>query len=310
MALEPQTKAYLEQAAKAPRPADQTMKQARAAINKKLTFGDFPIHVGNVEDIRIPFAWGKLMARVYTPEGSGPFPIVVYYHGGGWVYNNVGTHDSVCRHMAKLSDCIFISIEYRLAPETKFPGPVEDSYGALEWIYDNAVSLNGIPDKLAVAGDSAGGNLAAATCLLARDRKGPDIKLQVLMFPVTDHYSTETKSYFEVNIPGALNGDQMIWFWDLYLNKNEDVNNPYISPLRAKSLKNLPPAIITTAENDPLLNEGEAYAKRLQDAGVPVTYSCCSGVVHAYILQWRILDKAMASIREISSGIKKHMYSL
>lgn len=311
MALEPQTKAFLVKSLSQPKPVYKlTIEQARESIIQRFTFDEPPIPIGSTEDIQIPFAWGNLTAKVYTPSGTGPFPIVVYYHGGGWVYNNVFTHDSICRHMARLSECIFVSIEYRLAPENKFPGPVEDTYGAMEWIYDNAKFLNGIPEKLAVAGDSSGGNLAAVSCLLSRDRKGPDIKLQVLLFPVLDHYSTGTKSYSEVNIPGALNGEQMAWFWDLYLKEGEDVNNPYICPLRAESLKDLPAAIITAVENDPLRDEAEAYASRLANAGVSVDFTRCEGVVHAYLLHWRFLDKAMDSIIEISAKIKNHMYSL
>jgi len=198
-------------------------------------------------------------------------------------------------------------VEYRLSPECRFPGPVDDAYSATQWVYDNALKIGGIPERLAVAGDSSGGNQAAVVALMSRDRNGPPIRLQILIYPVTDYIFPGTQSYIDVATGFSLGRDQMMWFWNNYLNPNDDVNNPYICPLRADSLGNLPPAVIFTAEYDPLRDEGELYAKRLMEAGVDVALTRYDGLMHGYIMQWRVLDKGMESLTKISTEIKQRL---
>jgi len=311
MPIDPQTQKLLDAAKASGLPPVYWLQypRARQRMFNAFIIKDTPIEVGKVEDVQIPCTWGKMMARIYTPAGTGPFPVVVFFHGGGWVLNSVETHDSVCRHITRMSECILVSVEYRLSPECKFPGPVDDAYSATQWVYDNAAKFNGIPDKLAVAGDSSGGNQAAVVTLLSRDRNGPPIKLQVLVYPVMDYFFPGTQSYIDVATGFSLSRDQMIWFWNHYLNPDDDVNNPYICPLRAETLSNLPPAVIFTAENDPLRDEGELYAKRLSEVGIDVSLTRYDGLMHGYIMQWRVLDKGMDSLKKISAEIKRRLYS-
>ena len=285
-------------------------QEARKRIDKAFIIHDTPVEVRKVEDIEIPCPRGGIVARIYTPAGEGPFPVVVFFHGGGWCLFNLETHDSICRHLTKQSECIFVSVDYRMAPEAKFPGPVDDAYSATEWVYDNAVRFNGDPNRLAVAGDSSGGNLAAVVAQLSRDRNGPPIRLQVLIYPVTDYIFPGTPSYEEVGTGYSLDRDKMMWYWNHYHKPGEDVNNPYICPMRAKSLADLPPAVIVTAEYDPLRDEGELYAKRLIEAGVDTTLTRYDGVMHGFVGQWRVLDKGMDALRKTGSDIKERLYAL
>src|SRR5262245_13361078 len=226
--------------------------------------------VGKVEDRQVPGAMGPIPVRFYTPSGTGPFPILVFFHGGGWVIGNRETHDATCRALTNAAGCIVASVDYRLAPEHKFPAAVEDSYAATRWIADHATSIGADPTRIAVGGDSAGGNLAATVSLAARERGGPPLVFQLLVYPVTDH-AYDTPSYKDNADGYFLTRDAMVWFWNHYLDREADGRNPLASPLRARDLQNLPQAFVMTAEYDPLRDEGEAYAKRLREAGVPVT---------------------------------------
>lgn len=283
-------------------------RKAREMLDAMYFSSDPPPKVAMAEDRYIPCAWGKLMVRIYTPEGRGPFPVFVFFHGGGWVTNSVETHDSVCRHIARFSGCIVVSADYRRPPENKFPAPVEDACTATQWVFDNIDSINGIPGQVAVGGDSSGGNLAAAVCLLNRDRHGPKIKLQVLVYPVLDYYLPGTPSYETFGKGYILDRDLMAWSWNHYLRSDEDINNPYICPLRAESFAGLPPAFILTAEYDPLRDEGEAYAGKLREAGVEAAQTMYGGMVHGFVMHWRVYDRAMDALREIGSKLKSCLY--
>ncbi len=217
--------------------------------------------------------------RVYVPEREGPYPTLVYYHGGGWVIGDLDSHDETCRVLASEADCLVVSVDYRRSPEHKFPTPLEDCYTALEWVFENAESMQIDTDSVFVGGDSAGGNLAAAVALLARDNEGPEIARQVLIYPVTD-YGFDTPSYEENGDGGLLSRADMEWFWDHYLRDEIDGKNPYASPLQAQRLEGLPPATVITCGLDPLRDEGAAYAKRLEDAGVPVTHHNYEDCIH------------------------------
>ena len=217
--------------------------------------------------------------RVYVPEREGPYPTLVYYHGGGWVIGDLDSHDETCRVLASEADCLVVSVDYRRSPEHKFPTPLEDCYTALEWVFENAESMQIDTDSVFVGGDSAGGNLAAAVALLARDNEGPEIARQVLIYPVTD-YGFDTPSYEENGDGGLLSRADMEWFWDHYLRDEIDGKNPYASPLQAQRLEGLPPATVITCGLDPLRDEGAAYAKRLEEAGIPVTHHNYEDCIH------------------------------
>ena len=223
----------------------------------------------------------KVKVRIYTPEGQGPFPMFVYYHGGGWVLGDLETADASCRMLAKQTNRIVVSVDYRLAPEYKFPIPLEDSYAALKWVHEHADNINGNASDIVVGGDSAGGNLSAAVSLLSRDHQGPPISAQVLIYPVTD-LGYDTASYHEFGRGFGLDRELMIWFGKHYINGEDDARSQYVSPLRADNLSNLPPALVIVAENDVLRDEGLAFAEKLEAAGVQVVTQTEKGLVHGY----------------------------
>ena len=234
--------------------------------------------VGDISHQLIPGPAGDLLARIYRPQGQGPFPVLVYFHGGGWVIANLDTYDSSCRALTKAANCIVVSVAYRQAPEHKFPAAAEDAYAATQWVMANAAKFQGDPNRVAIGGESAGGNLAAAACLMARDRRGRMPVYQMPIYPVTD-YSCDTPSYQENANTQPLNKAGMQWFWSKYSNSPADGSNPYASPLRAANLWGLPSATVITADIDPLRSEGQAYAKRLRDAGSTVrvtNYTKCN----------------------------------
>ncbi|MBI2766832.1 MAG: alpha/beta hydrolase [Chloroflexi bacterium] len=260
--------------------------------------------VGSTEDRTIPGPAGEIPVRIYRPEGAtGTLPVLVYYHGGGWVIGNIESHDPACRTLCYNTGCVVISVDYRLAPEHKYPAAADDSYAAVKWVAENAASLGIDPARIAVGGDSAGGNLAAVVCLMARDKGGPPIAFQMLIYPVVDHcYGTES---YRVNGNGYLLTElSMRWFWGHYLPSEVHGLEPYASPWRAESLAGLPPALVQTAEFDPLRDEGEAYAARLKEAGVPVQTKRYSGLIHGYFGMAATIDAAKVAHQEAASALK------
>lgn len=217
--------------------------------------------------------------RVYIPEGEGPYPTLLFIHGGGWVVGDIDLYDATCRAITNEADCMVVSVGYRLAPEHEFPTPLEDCYTAAEWIFDTAETMQIDTNNVAIGGDSAGGNLAAAVTLLARERDGPSFDHQVLIYPVTDH-SFDTTSY-EENAEGyLLTKPAMEWFWDHYLRDDLDGKSPYASPLQAQNLNDLPSATVVTCGFDPLRDEGAAYAARLEEAGIDVSHYHYDDCIH------------------------------
>ncbi|MFC2948048.1 alpha/beta hydrolase [Virgibacillus sediminis] len=264
-----------------------------------------PQEVAKVENTNIPaHDGGKVGLRIYTPEGNGPFPVLVFYHGGGWVLGDLDVVDPIMRQITNETASIVVSVDYRLAPEHKFPVPAEDCYTATKWVAENIQKHNGDPKRLAVAGDSAGGNLAAVVPLMAKDRGGPAISLQILLYPVTN-FDTTTTSYLENGKGNYLETDAMHWFNDQYLNSEEDKKNPYTAPLLAKDLSGLPPALIFTAEYDVLRDEGEAYAQRLKEAGVSVEHTRFDGQIHGFFWMPTIMDDAHKALAQIKKEMKK-----
>ncbi|MEH2255845.1 alpha/beta hydrolase [Nostoc sp.] len=264
--------------------------------------------VGDVNHQLIPGPGGDLLARIYLPKGKGPFPVLVYFHGGGWVIANLDTYDSSCRALTNAANCMVVSVAYRQAPEHKFPAAAEDAYAATQWVMANAARINGDPKRVAVGGESAGGNLAAVTCLMARDRGGKIPVHQMLIYPITN-YAFDTPSYQENANAKPLNKAMMIWFWSQYLNSQSDGNNPYASPLRAENLRGLPPATVITAEIDPLRSEGEAYAKRLREAGSSVKAINYNGVTHEFFGTGAVVDKAKQAVKEAAAGLRSGFMS-
>src|SRR5438093_13283858 len=273
MPLDPEAKMLLEQLTAVVRPFDElSVDEARAAIATLSAAAGEGEAVARVENRALPGPLGEIPVRVYTPEGRAPFPVLVYFHGGGWVIGSLETHDGICRHLANAAGAVVVSVDYRLAPEHPFPASGEDAYAATRWAADNAASFGGDPRRVAVGGDSAGGNLAAVVSLMARDRGGPPLVFQLLVYPVTD-FSFDTPSYSENAEGYLLSAESMRWFWGHYLADPADGKHPHASPLQAENVRGLPPALVITAEYDPLRDEGEAYAARLKQAGVPVTVS-------------------------------------
>jgi acetyl esterase len=231
-----------------------------------------PAAVAQVEEITIAGPGGQLPLRIYTPAGTGPFPLLIYLHGGGWVFGTLDQSDNVCRYFTSKVGCIVISVDYRLAPKHKFPAAVEDAYCATQWAAENAKRLKGDPARIAIGGVSAGGNLAAVVCLMAKDRRGPPLVFQLLAYPPTNIATLETASYRDFARGYGLGKSHVKWYRTQYLGKEEDGKSPYASPLLADDLSNLPPALVLTGEFDVLRDDGEAYAKRLKQEGVPARY--------------------------------------
>ncbi|MBS4214190.1 MULTISPECIES: alpha/beta hydrolase [Neobacillus] len=238
--------------------------------------------LAKVEDRFIPVDQdANVKIRIYTPKEEGPFPIFIYYHGGGWVLGDLETCDATCRLIAELTESVVVSVDYRLSPEYKFPIPVNDCYAALQWVSENAALINGDASTIVVAGDSAGGNMAAVVSMMARDQKGPDISAQVLIYPSTS-FNVNTKSFKEFENGFGLTKDLAIWFSNHYIIDDQDKIQKYAAPLMAEDLSHLPPALVIVAENDVLRDDGLAYAKRLKDANVKVESICKKGLVHGY----------------------------
>ena len=259
-----------------------------------------------VEELAIPVAGGTIPARLYAPAATGPLPVMVHFHGGGWVYMDLGTHDGYCRMLANRGACAVVAVEYRKAPEFPFPVPVEDCQAALQWVVAEATKLGLDATRVGVVGDSAGGNLAAAVALMARDNGGPALRLQVLTYPAVD--ATMDQPSIAENAAAPLLGQaQMAWFWKHYNTSQADRRDPRMSPLFAKDLGRLPPAFISTAEFDPLRDEGEAYAGKLKAAGGVVEYHRYGGVFHGFMLMSKIIPEAARLIAAQAAFIKQYL---
>jgi acetyl esterase len=267
--------------------------------------GGEPVQLGRVEDLTIPGPGGALALRLYADEHGGLRPALVFFHGGGWVFGNLDTHDAVCRAIAKESGAVVIAVDYRLSPEVKFPAAVEDSYAATQWVAANAERLGIDSRRIAVGGDSAGGNLATVIAMRCRDAGGPAIAGQLLIYPVTDLSSFETGSHRELAEGYFLTRAAMQWFTGHYLASDDHKRHPEVSPLHAPNLGGLPPALVITAEFDPLRDEGEAYAKRLQHAGVPVTSTLYPGMIHGFVSMRGVLAGGRQAIREIAKFLNQ-----
>ena len=268
MPLHPQVQAIRDRLEREPSPMLYTLpiEEARAAdIRSAVASGGEVEHVADVRELAFSGPAGPMAARMYRPAGTGPLAALVYFYGGGWSLGTLDTSDAVCRMITNLAGCATIAMGYRLAPENKFPAAVQDCHAGTAWVAAHAAELGLDAARLAVGGDSSGGNLAAAVTLAARERGGPALRHQLLVYPNTD-YKADTASMREMIDPLFFNPKSVAWYWGMYLASDSDGENPLASPLRAADLSGLPPATVITAEYDPLRDEGERYAERLAAA--------------------------------------------
>ncbi|MGE8063562.1 alpha/beta hydrolase [Pseudomonas sp. NPDC089569] len=307
MALDPKARYVLDLMAAANRPPLHTLSPQAARVALDLSALAGPAHtVARVEARNIPGASADLPARFYIPDVEGPLGVLVYFHGGGWVVGDLDAVDVPCRHLANRARCLVVSVDYRLAPEHRFPCAVQDAYAAVRWVHGQAANLNVDPTRIAVGGDSAGGNLAAVVALMARERGEFSLCHQLLFYPVTDH-DFDTGSYRDNAEGYFLSRETMMWFWDQYADPQQRCH-PHASPLRAENLTGLPPALVITAQYDPLRDEGEAYARRLAAAGVPVTLSRYDGMIHGFCWMPGVLEQGGRALDEAAQALAAAFY--
>ncbi len=278
--------------------------EAKEGFESMVLSGGPPEPLASVEDRTVPGPNGNIPVRIYTPEGEGPFGVLQYMHGGGWEVGSRFAYDPVCRTIAYRAKCIVISVDYRLTPEFVYPVQVNECYSVLQWIAEYARTFGGDPTRIAVGGDSAGGNLTAVMTLKARDERGPTLKFQFLIYPVTDYCQPESASYQEFANQYFLTARDMKNFFDLYLPHGFDRDDPHIFPLRAKDLSSLPPALIINADHDVLLDDGVAYANRLKQAGIPVQHTIYPGIIHTFINLRGQLDQSNVAHDEIAAALR------
>ncbi len=282
-------------------PADRLRQRFRDAARR---FQGSPVPIAHVEDRCIPGPLGSIPVRVYRPSDEAKLPLVVYYHGGGFTFGDLDTHDGLCRKISKRSGAIVVSVAYRMAPEHVFPAAVEDAYSALEWAAQKGEEISGDPSRIAVAGDSAGGNLAAVTALKSRDVKGPKLALQVLYYPTINMADLHTRSWEDFAEGYVLTRALAQFNYSQYVPAAADRSLPYASPLLAPDHRGLPPALIITAGFDPLRDSEEAYARKLADAGVPTRVLRYEGVVLGFLnvpfvrKADRAIDESAVALRE------------
>lgn len=292
MPLAPAARTLIDQLESGGGPALWEMSPDDArALSAVMGAMDDPPEVAAVEDRVIAGPAGDVPVRIYTPDAPAPRPVVAFFHGGGFVICSVETHDGLARRLANALGAVLVSVEYRLAPEHPFPIPLDDCDAAISWVAAHAVEIGAEPGMLAVMGDSAGGNLAAAATLVARDRKRPHLAAQVLVYPALDP-ARDTPSYRENGAGYLLDDPGMEWFWQQYLQDDEHEKNPLAAPARADDLRGLPPATVITAEFDPLRDEGEAYATRLSESGVAARTHRVPGMLHGFLGMPAMFDEA------------------
>lgn len=281
--------------------ARRTAAEKTQRLEKFLDYA--PISLHKVFDMNIPGRDCEITVRIYQPTNEQNLPVIMYFHGGGFVISSVDTHDKLCRRIARDNKAHVISVEYRLAPEFKFPIPLQDCYDATVWAAQNASVHHGDTNRLVVMGDSAGGNLAAAVSLMSRDLNGPKICYQVLIYPCTDG-TLSCDSIEENGKSYLLTKKMMEWFIAQYISKKEDLHSPYLSMLFAKDLTNLPPAFIFTAEYDPLKDEGRLYADRLKEAGNEVRFKEYGGMIHAFISMPKMSKHVLSAFVDIKKSLE------
>jgi acetyl esterase len=308
--LDPDAAAVFKAFQEAGRPPYETVSPAEARelyLKGRFVSNPEPPELASVEPLTIPSPAGSIPARVYTPtrlrKAGGLAPGLVFFHGGGWVIGDLDSHDVVCRKLADEGELMVVSVDYRLAPEHKFPAAVDDAIASTKWIAENAKQFGIDASRLMVGGDSAGGNLAAVVAISARDGNGPDIAGQLLIYPAIDFAMTHP-SHKEPETSILLTHSVIRWFRDHYLSGAADVHDWRASPARAKTLIGLPPAYVLTAGADPLRDEGDEYARRLKEAGVAVTHRTFPGQFHGFFTMGKLLQQANVAAGEIGVWLK------
>lgn len=260
--------------------------------------------MSEVRDLRVAGAAGELDARLYRPLEQDNLPLLVFFHGGGFVMGNLDTHDNLCRSLARMTEAVVVSVAYRLAPENPFPAAPLDCYAATCWLVEHAAELGVDGTRLALAGDSAGGNLALAVSRLATQNRGPKIRYQCLFYPVADA-RCDSHSYADFAEGYFLTSAMMYWFWQQYLQDASQGDDPLASPLRADNLAEMPPTTLISAAFDPLRDEGEAFAQRLQQAGIPVRLQRCEGMIHGFISMAPYVEGAAHALSDAAADLRK-----
>jgi acetyl esterase len=304
--FDPQVEAYLrERQTAGARPLHElSVAEAREAELAELQSVALPESVAQVVDRVLPGPAREVPVRFYVPEAARPVPVLVYFAGGGWVLGSIAAADPVCRRLANATACAVVSVAYRRAPEHPFPAGLEDCYAATRWVAAHAAELSLDPDRLAVGGASAGGNLAAAVALLACEREGPQLAFQLLVYPPLDHRAG-TSIMQEVRDPLLFGHEDVAWCWSHYLAEPADGDSPLASPLRAHDLRGLPATLVITAELDPLRDQGELYAARLAEAGVPTEVVRFDGAVHGFFSQSDRFDAAAKAQALAASALRR-----
>jgi acetyl esterase len=310
MTVDPQAQALLDNltAQGVPDFPDLGVEASRGFINAFLDLEGPAQEVAEAWECSAPGPDGnEIPMRVYRPSNGESLPILMYFHGGYFVIGGLEVADKPCRQLANVTGCVVVSVDYRLAPEHKAPAGAEDCYAATRWVATNAERVGGDPSRLGVTGDSAGGGLAATVSLMARDRGGPTIGVQILQYPVTDMSKDDYPSRISNGEGFLLTRRAMEWFMDLVIDKPDDVDNPYISPVRALDLAGLPPAMVITAGNDPLHDEGEAYARRMEAAGVSVVSLENPTMIHGFLWMAGIVEHANRVYEQIGQYVRDNL---
>ena len=303
MPLDPQAQAVVDAIRARGGPGLHAMTPAQA----RATLAAMPRPIGpdvaSVVDWLVPGPSGPVSVRVCTPEGKGPFPAMVWSHGGGWIVGGHNSANAICRRIANAVGCIAVSVAYRKAPEHKFPAASEDAYATVKWLHENGGAINADPARIAIAGEASGGNVAAAAALMARDRGGPPLVFQLLVSPIIER-DFGTDSYRDNGAGYRLTREMAEWYWTTYLPSDEDATNPYASPIHAESLGGLPPTLVLTPEYDPLRDDGKKYAAALKEAGVAVAYSEYAGQIHGFVGMPEEIDRANDALAEMAAALK------
>ncbi|PSQ10826.1 alpha/beta hydrolase [Halobacteriales archaeon QS_5_70_15] len=303
--LDPQAAALLDELESGVTPPTSTLSVATGReLLEELFAVEEPEPVGSTTDLEIQGQSGPIPLRIYLPVDGGPSPVLVFLHGGGWVRGSLDSYDGLCRRLANGADCVVVGVDYRRAPEHPFPTGFEDCYAAVEWAAEHAADLEGDPGRVAVGGDSAGGNLTAAVTLAARDRDGPDIEHQLLVYPAVSHPSLRWFDSYDENREGyLLEMDSVEWYHEQYT-EPADLGNAYAFPLRARDLSGLPPATVLTAGFDPIRDEGFAYAERLADAGVDVEHLHYDSQIHGFLSLYEHVDEGREAIDDVAAALR------
>jgi acetyl esterase len=306
MPVDPQIQALLDRGTGVPATHTLPVAEARRQYEARIALMAAPARVENVGERTIDGPGGPLGLRIYTPIGGGaPFPLLLFFHGSGFVLCSLDTHDGMCRNLAAGIGCVVVSVDYRLAPEHKFPSGPDDCLAATRWAAAHAAELRADPARIMLAGDSAGGNMAAVTALRVRDEGGPPLCGQMLLYPVTDYHTPGAPSYAENADGYGLTRDTMQWFWEHYLDSPAAAANPYACPLRAPDLSRLPPAYVMSAEYDPLRDEAELYGERLRAAGVPAAITRRRGMNHGFLFWVGVVAGADAAMAEACAWARR-----